>query len=90
MVFFSFIQIKIKQAVSRDTAQTPRSVASDLGLHCLPMSQNRMIGLCRISALYWIQITYDISNMRAAKTKTNLRLWILLTVPKSIDSNTMI
>ena len=28
-------------ANSEDTDQTPRSAASDLGLHCLPVSQKR-------------------------------------------------
>ena len=29
------------QANSRDPHQTPHSVASDLGLHCLPMSHKK-------------------------------------------------
>ena len=28
-----------------DPDQTPRSAASDLGMHCLPMSQNRTLGI---------------------------------------------
>ena len=31
-------------ANSEDPDQTSRSVASDMGLHCLPMSQNGMLG----------------------------------------------
>ena len=33
-----FIRMHILHANSVDPDQTPRSVASDLGLHCLPMS----------------------------------------------------
>ena len=42
MVFYIFIQMTIDYSVanSGDTDQMPRSVASDLGLHCLPMSQS--------------------------------------------------
>ena len=38
------IFISIEHSVSKhggDPDQTPRSVASDLGLHCLPMSQKK-------------------------------------------------
>ena len=38
MVFFIFIQIVIE---SGDPDQTPRSAASDLGLHYLPMSHKK-------------------------------------------------
>ena len=40
MVFFNFIQILIEhsEANSGDPDQTPHYAASDLGLHCLPMS----------------------------------------------------
>ena len=43
MVFFIFIQVlkKIMQANSGDPGQTPHSVASDLGLHYLPMSHKK-------------------------------------------------
>ena len=34
----SFIEIPLFYANSVDPDQTPRSAASDLGLHCLPMS----------------------------------------------------
>ena len=34
----SFIEIPVFHANSVDPDQTPRSAASDLGLHCLPMS----------------------------------------------------
>ena len=41
MYFFIFILFQIDNPVtnSEDLDQTPRSVESDLGLHCLPMSQ---------------------------------------------------
>ena len=41
--FFIFIQIliEIMQANSGDPDQTPRSLASDLGLHFLPMSHKK-------------------------------------------------
>ena len=40
LVFLSlfFIYIPVLNANSVDPDQTPRSAASDLGLHCLPMS----------------------------------------------------
>ena len=39
VVFYIFIQISIEHSVSNsgDPDQTSHSVASDLGLHCLPM-----------------------------------------------------
>ena len=47
MYFFSFILFltEINLANSGDPDQTPGSAASDLGLHCLPMSQNGMLDL---------------------------------------------
>ena len=36
---FSMVQILTNQANSGDTDQTPHIAASDLGLHCLPMSR---------------------------------------------------
>ena len=42
--YFSFLfkfLYKIMQANSGDPDQTPHSVASDLGLHCLPMSHKK-------------------------------------------------
>ena len=36
-------------ANSEDPDQTPRSVASDLGLHCLPIT------LLRVSRLQWVK-----------------------------------
>ena len=43
MDFFDFIQtiIEFSVANSGDPDQTPRSVASDLGLHCLPLSHKK-------------------------------------------------
>ena len=43
MVFFIFIQILL--AYSGNPDQTRRSLASDQGLHCLPMSHKRALGL---------------------------------------------
>ena len=41
-IYISFkFQFNILYGKSGDTDQTPHSVASDLGLHCLPMSHNR-------------------------------------------------
>ena len=37
-IFPCFTEIPVFNANSVDTAQTSSSVASDLGLHCLPMS----------------------------------------------------
>ena len=36
-----FIEIRVFNANNVDSDQTPRSAASDLGLHCLPMSTTR-------------------------------------------------
>ena len=52
--WFSFLLKNILLANSGDPGQTPRSVASDLGLHFLPASHKRRLGLyglawCRIS-----------------------------------------
>ena len=42
MVFFIFIQVSIENyANSGDSDQTPHSVASDLGLHYVPMSHKK-------------------------------------------------
>ena len=47
MVFFIFIQTLIETflANSGDPDQTPRFVATDQGLHCLPMSYKNAPGL---------------------------------------------
>ena len=37
-------------ANSEDPDQTPRSAASDLGLHCLPIT------LLRVSRLQWVKV----------------------------------
>ena len=47
-LLFRFYSISI--ANSEDPDQTPRSAASDLGLHCLPMSQKWNAGLI------WVKI----------------------------------
>ena len=41
-------------ANSGDTNQMPHSAASDLGLHCLPIS------LLRVSRLQWVNMSSDI------------------------------
>ena len=43
MVFFVFIQIFIEHSASKhgDPDQTPHSVMSGLGLHCLPLSYKK-------------------------------------------------
>ena len=51
-------------ANSVDPDQTPHSVASDLGLHCLPMSQKWTLGLyglsCdKIQAITEMQHSYE-------------------------------
>ena len=42
---FVKILIEFLQAKRGDPDQTPRSAASDLGLHCLPMSYKKDAGL---------------------------------------------
>ena len=41
MVFFIFIQILIEHSASGDNDQKPWSAASDLDLHCSPMSHKK-------------------------------------------------
>ena len=43
--FHLFSNFNILLANSGNPDQTPRSAASDLGLHCLPMSHKRTLGL---------------------------------------------
>ena len=38
-------ELPVIQANSADPDKTPRSVASDLGLHCVPMSQSTLFPL---------------------------------------------
>ena len=47
MLWFIFIHfsIELSQANSGDSDQTPCSVASDLGMHCLTMSHKKTLGL---------------------------------------------
>ena len=47
---FIFIQILIEQSVSKqgDPDQTPRSVASDLGLHCLSVPHKKDARLIKL------------------------------------------
>ena len=44
---------KFKLANSVDPDQTPRSAASDLGLHCLPRSQERDARLIWVTLFSW-------------------------------------
>ena len=43
-------------ANSGDPDQTPHSMASDLGLHCLPIT------LLRVSRLQWVNLTTLLAN----------------------------
>ena len=45
-----------------DPDQTPRSAASDLGLHCL------LITLLRVSRLHWISVGWKYGPERGLKT----------------------
>ena len=44
-------------ANSGDPDQTPRSAASDLGLHCLPMT---LLGVSRLQSIKLIEKTSDV------------------------------
>ena len=46
---------------SEDPDQMPRSAASDLGLYCLPMSQNGTLGLNGLRGLNSIVSAYEVS-----------------------------
>ena len=61
MYFFIFILFQIfPLANSEDPYQTLRSAASDLGLHCLPMSQKRD------ARLIWVkEISHEIKKFRS-------------------------
>ena len=41
----NFIKFYNLQTISGDHDQTPHSVASDLGLYCVPMAQRKALGL---------------------------------------------
>ena len=45
-------------ANSEDPDQTPRSAASDLGLHCLPIT------LLGVSRLQWVKTIYHLLHFR--------------------------
>ena len=53
-------------ANSGDPDQTPRSAASDQGLHCLPV--NRL----GVSSLQWVDIFFTASNLSTSKICFNL------------------
>ena len=42
LLLLCFIEIPVVNSNSVDPDQTPRSAASDLGLHCLPVLQTKM------------------------------------------------
>ena len=48
-----------------DPDQTPRSVASDLGLHCLPVTRSAVSGLQWVSMCFVIlaYVQYKLSNI---------------------------
>ena len=58
-------------AKSGDPDQTPRSVASDLGLHCLPIT------LLRVSRLQWVKT----STFLTAKMTVDERGLVLFDCP---------
>ena len=58
-VWCTFIHVEILQANSVDSDQTPRPVASDLGLHCLPRSQTWDAGHKRVNWAPGITKLYD-------------------------------
>ena len=39
--------------------QTPRSVASDLGLHCLPITLSRVSGLQWVKVLFFLPLVIE-------------------------------
>ena len=51
--FFHFIQILIEPSVANcgEPFQTPRSAASDLVLHCLPLYHEKTLGLNRLKEM---------------------------------------
>ena len=65
MVFTIFIQIIIQCRTfceqTGDADQTPRSSASDLGLHCFPMSHKK------VTRLIWVN-TIPVYNLEALLT----------------------
>ena len=63
MVFLIFIQILIEHSVnSGDPDQTARSAASDLGLHCFPLSHKKD------ARLIWVRIACPCVNSTNATT----------------------
>ena len=66
-------------ANSGDPDQTPRSAASDLGLHCLPVT------LLRVSRLQWVKLYYTgyargLCAFRAFVCFAPVGLWLLLVI----------
>ena len=66
-------------ANSRDPDQTPRSVASDLGLHCLPVT------LLGVSRLQWVKCIPLIGSVLDRFTLlTYFFLFFLLEIPACV------
>ena len=55
------------QANSEDPDQTPHSVASDLGLHCLPVSQKRTLGIYGIKKNAIILLSHKSSRILGSR-----------------------
>ena len=61
-------------ANSGDPDQMPRSVASDLGLHCLPVT------LLRVSRLQWVNHYCAVGNIFSKKNKILFKMFLLLAI----------
>ena len=58
LFFFKFYLITL-QANSEDPDQTPHDAVSDLGLHCLPMSHKRLIGVYHTDKVMLFKFLYS-------------------------------
>ena len=52
-----------------DPDQTPRSAASDLGLHCLPIT------LLRVSRLQWYKVCLQVNGLIPRDISANGKIW---------------
>ena len=59
-------------ANSGDPDQTPRSAASDLGLHCLPVT------LLRVSRLQWVKCNLTFPTLFAISVADKLMIFFFL------------
>ena len=73
-----FVEIPELNANSEDPDQTPRSAASDLGLHCLPMSLlwDARLKWVNVTTLMQIMILFSMAFKYDMGTRLCFYLWV--------------